>query len=524
MKTFGNINRRQFMAAAGAAVLVRPHLGWAAEGDTLVLRTDSDILILDPAFQSGAIEEEIGCAIFPSLTRLGATGEPLAWTPYAASLLEPVDAATIRFTLRDGLAWTGGYGPVTTEDVKYSFERIANPAVGSPWHYAFEALDRIDVIDARSGVIRLKHPYSPFLNASLPFWGGHIVCKTAVEKGGGRFTTEPPATCGPYVIDKWEPKQSILLTANPAWPGPSPDFKHVRFQVIEDDDSALLAFEARAVAFTRISLNALASYKKATPPDTTLIDMPGIRFQWLTVNMDSPKLKDPRIRRAIQRALDIDQILAGAYSDLCKAATGVVLPGMIGYRGRILYPYDKAEAKRLLKEAGPANLSLELAVQSDQTELLVAQIIQALLADVGIDVLIRAYDEGVYWSLGDRNSGDGWKSLELVLMSSTSGVDPAENLNWFRPEQIGTWNWSAFDSAEFEGLYSQGLIESDPAKRADIYRRMQDLMEESGGFVFISNDTYAAVCRPSIHPFILPDDLTDISRFSRASAQETAQP
>jgi peptide/nickel transport system substrate-binding protein len=147
-----------------------------------------------------------------------------------------------------------------------------------------------------------------------------------------------------------------------------------------------------------------------------------------------------------------------------------------------------------------------------------------MLADVGIDVLIRSYDEGVYWSLGDKTAGDGWKSLELVLRYSTSGVDPAENLTWFRPDQIGVWNWSAFDSPEFETLYQQGLGEADPAKRGAAYVRMQDLMEESGGFVFIAIETYAAVCRPWVKPFVSPDDLTDITRFDRAKPKETASP
>jgi peptide/nickel transport system substrate-binding protein len=518
-------NRRQFLGGAAALAALQPFQAWAEDGgDTLVLRADGDIQILDPAFQSGMIEDEVGRAIFPSLNRLDPAGTPLAWTPYAASVLDPADPVTVRFTLRDGLNWSNGYGPVTAEDVKFSFERIADPAVGSPWQYAFDALDRVAVIDARSGIIHLKRPYMPFVTSSLPFWTGRIVCKAAVQKAGGRFAADPLATCGPYRIADWQPKQSITLAADPAWPGPPPAFGRVQFRVIEDADSGLLAFEARAIDFTRISLNALASYRKVMPPDTHLIQMPGIRYQWLTLNIANPKLKDLRVRRAIQRAIDVDQILAGAYSDLCQGATGVALPGMVGHRDRILYPYDKAEAKRLLKEAGVGNLSLELAILSGQTDLLVAQIIQAMLADVGIDVLIRSYDEGVYWSLGDKTAGDGWKSLELVLRYSTSGVDPAENLTWFRPEQIGVWNWSAFDSPEFETLYGQGLGESDPTKRGAAYRKMQDLMEESGGFVFIAIETYAAVCRPWIRPFVSPDDLTDITRFDRAQLKGTATP
>ncbi len=508
------IARRRFLAGSASLLGLAARVQ-AAEADTLVVRADGDIRILDPAFQLGGIEEEVARCLFPTLSRLGDVRDGISWQPDAAAELLQVSPTEIRFRLRDGLAWTGNYGPVTADDVKFSFERIADPASNSPWAYAFAALDTVEITGRESGVIRLKHPYVPFMVSSLGFWVGHIVCRKAVDSVGGRFSTVPPATCGAYLIHDWQPKESLTLEANPDWPGPAPPFRRIRYRIVEDSDTALLAFEARAVDYTRIGLNALALYRKSRAADVELIDIPGLRYSWLTINIAHPKLRDQRVRRAIQHAIDVDQVLAGAYSDVCRAATGPVLQGMVGWRDRVLYPFDPDKARKLLAEAGVENLSLELATDTDQVDLLTAQIIQALLADVGIDVLIRSYDEGVYWGLGQKASGDGWQALEMVLMMSTSGVDPSENLVWFRPGQVGAWNWSQFVSDEFETLYQQSVVEPDPAQRGRIMRRMQDLMEESGGFVFLANETYAAVYRRGLKPVILPDDLLDLPRCGR---------
>ncbi|URK85916.1 twin-arginine translocation signal domain-containing protein (plasmid) [Rhizobium sp. RCAM05350] len=73
MPTTMPLNRRQFLtasAAAAAAITLRPGLSYAVEGDTLIIRGASDIEVLDPAFQNGLLEEEIGRCLFLSLNRL----------------------------------------------------------------------------------------------------------------------------------------------------------------------------------------------------------------------------------------------------------------------------------------------------------------------------------------------------------------------------------------------------------------------------------------------------------------------
>lgn len=99
-------------------------------------------------------------------------------------------------------------------------------------------------------------------------------------------------------------------------------------------------------------------------------------------------------------------------------------------------------------------------------------------------------------------------------MDFAGGIDPTENLVWFRPDQIGIYNWSFFDSPEYEDLYQKSLVETDDAKRAGMFHRMEDLMEESGGFIFICFKPYVAIHDDNLKPVILPDGHPDPTRFT----------
>jgi peptide/nickel transport system substrate-binding protein len=136
------------------------------------------------------------------------------------------------------------------------------------------------------------------------------------------------------------------------------------------------------------------------------------------------------------------------------------------------------------------------------------------MAEAGITIDIQPTEDAAYWALGDKTQGDAYKSLELVLMNFAGGIEPTENLVWFRPDQIGVYNWSFFDSPEYEDLYQKVLVEQDMAKRAEMFHRMEDLMEESGGFIFICFEPYVAIHDANLVPVILADGHPDPTRFT----------
>ena len=90
------------------------------------------------------------------------------------------------------------------------------------WADQVEKLDHVDVIEARSGILHLTEAFAAFMVIALPYNGGKIVCKAAVEQAGGRYTTQSPAECGPYRFAAWDQTQTVTLTANPDWTGPKP--------------------------------------------------------------------------------------------------------------------------------------------------------------------------------------------------------------------------------------------------------------------------------------------------------------
>lgn len=509
------IGRRAFLQVSGALALLAGRRGFAAvEGDTLVLRTESDIEMLDPAFEKGGVEEELCRCLFVTLNRLNDFRQPLGWTPYAAETLDQTDPQQIRFHLRPGICWSGEWGMLSAEDVKYTLERVA-AAAESPYTYLYSALDRVEVVDALSGIIHLKAPRVAFLQTALPWYSGHILCKAAMEQAGGRFTVVPPATCGPYRIAEWRPGQSITLAANPDWPGDKPGFARIRYAIIPDDEVAALAYEAGSVDLTRISLNTLSIYQKAPPAASRLIASPGTRIVLLALNIQHPKLEDARIRRAIQQAIDVEDILLGAYGGIGRRSTGPIPEGMTGHRPANLTNCDPAAAKALLAEAGAKDLRLALLVLNDTVYMTTALIIQAQLREIGVAVEIKSLDAGTYWALGEAENEFGGTHLELALIDYPGSTDPSDDLGYFRTEAIGTDNWSRFADVEFDRLFEECLGESDAALRDAKYRHMQDLMERSGGFLFLTGGALSAIARDGIAPVILSDDRLDLPRTTR---------
>jgi peptide/nickel transport system substrate-binding protein len=502
----GKLSRRDVLkSAAGVATItalgLKPYLVMAADDGVLKARMVEDIQILDPGYMIGGAETTILYACMPRLAVpvLGSDGT-WGWKPsdYVESISMADDGIHIPFTLKQGFMWSNNLGEVTTDDVKYSFERMLK----SDWSARWPTLDHVEVKDKYSGTIVLKKPFAGTFLMGAASESGSIVPKAAVMKlKDEKFTTELPAQCGPYTMVSWTPKQSVVLKANPDWKGTKPDFAEIHLIDVEDTKAAELAFEAKEVAVAHISLETAGRYKKTPPANSKLIELPGPLFTWMGMNTDNPKLKDIRIRKAIQRAVDTKSVIAGAYAGAAPESHGVIPIGITGHRDKSGFSYNPDEAKALLKEAGVSGLQLEIvALTGEPEQVAAAQVIQANLADVGIEAKVKPTDSGPYWNLGLESKGDAWKTLELYIMRFRCSPDPADAIQWFKKDQVGVWNWERWSDPEFETLWTKGLEELDPVKRAAIYVRMQDIMENTGAYVWVTFDPWDFASVNSLNP------------------------
>jgi peptide/nickel transport system substrate-binding protein len=492
--------------AAAAMLAGAPAIVTAQGQRVLRIRMAHDLASLDPAVTRSITDI---CCIIAVLNKLVVYKSSDRWETRldAAQAIDVVDPTHIRFTLRPGIMWTNNFGEMTAEDVKYSFERILDPKIKSNNAPDWKLLDRVDVVDKYTGVIVLKAPFPGMFLGTLTRSAGTIVSKKAVESVGGSYKTEPPATSGPYLVKEWRPKERIVLARNPVWSGPRPEFDEIHLRPVGDQKAAELAYEAGEIDVTDIAVSSVPKFQKTPPPGTKILARPLVGIEWIGINTEHPAFKDVRVRRAVQLAVDTKAVLDAAYFGVAKPATGIVAPGLPGYRAQKLYPNrDLARAKQLLAQAGvPNGFPATLSVQNNTDMVTAAQVVQANLAEIGIQLEIKPYESGTFSSLGAESKGSDWKNIQLYHQKWGLPPDPANMMQWFLPEQIGVWNWERWNDPEFAGMHKQALSEMDVKKRGELFLRMQDRMEESGAFVWLTNGVQAMMHRTTVEPATTPD-------------------
>ncbi|WP_246479467.1 ABC transporter substrate-binding protein [Kaustia mangrovi] len=500
------LDRRRFLkAGAGlgtgivASGLPLSQAIWAAEGRELIARSYADINKLDPGFYQNAYNVDVMNCIYSKLTHYE-PGSEWGWKLEVAESVEQVDPTRIRFRLKKGIRFTDGYGELTAEDVKFSFERIIehNSPVKGDWG----PLDHVEVEDDHTGVIVLKTPFVPLWNITLPYGCGHIVSKKAVMDAtgdGSDFGMKPPCFSGPYVLEDWQPNEFILLTRNPEWAGPKPGFDRVRILPISDIKTAERAYQAGDLDFTDFSLDSLATFNDTPPTDTTIEEKPSLYYVYVGMNTEHPKLQDINVRKAIQWAINVPQIMEAAYSGQAETATGLIAPGLIGHREKALVPPEGNldKAREYLEKAGVQGLTLTIDALNQSTFSTIAEMVQAQLAQIGITVEVNVQDSGSFWTIGMESEGDRWKEMQLIVQRFSMVPDPYYATTFFVRDQVGVWNWERFKSKRFDELNAKAVTVSDDEERARLYHEMQDIMEESGAYRFLTHEGAPVMYRTS---------------------------
>jgi len=507
-----DLARREFLQTSSLALMglaggVFPGISAADRGGVLHFRNYQDMTSLDPPNTLSSAEGVICGAIYQNLVRFKADGE---WgtRPDAAEYFKQMDATHYAFRLKPGQVFTNGYGEMTADDVKFSFERIIDPAMNALNAPDMGPLSHVVVHDRYSGTIVLHTPYAAFIPIAVAGPSGSILSRKAVTDAGGRFSTNPPCCSGPYRFKSWRAQRKTILERNPLWPGDEAPFSEIHIHAMTDDKAAEMAFEAGQLDCTQISVESVAPFEKETPPGSSILLIPSSRNYWLGMNHENPALADIRVRRAIQYATDMEAVVEAAWFGLAKVATGPVAAGMTGHREQALIPPrgNPHRARALLKEAGvKLPLRLRLDVNNGTRELTAVQVMQWSLRKVGIEIDIHAQDNSTFLMIGREDVGDQWRDVQLFMQSFSGLADPYYSLTWFSSAQIGIWNWERFRNEEFDRLNELAIATTDEPERDRMYQRMQDLMEESGCYRFITNGIMPKIFRNRIEPAFRAD-------------------
>ena len=174
--TSANGSKLAGLAIAGSL----PDISWAVRGDQLHVRNYFDISSLDPPFSLSGGDLFIQRAIFQNLVQFKTDG---TWDTEldAAEYFEAIDDTHYAFRLKRGQMFSNGFGEMTADDVKFSFERIIDPDLNAINAIDIGPLSHVEVHDRYSGTIVLKSPYSVFVPIAVAGYG--ILSRKAVAAG-----------------------------------------------------------------------------------------------------------------------------------------------------------------------------------------------------------------------------------------------------------------------------------------------------------------------------------------------------
>ena len=508
--------RRALLASASftAIAAALPGSAQAQAKATLTVRVDRDADVLDPAFRSGVNEGNIIRAVFQRLVTISPGSGEIVLD--AAESVTQASPTVVEFKLKRGQMFTGGFGEMTAEDVKFSYERFAVAPIGgkeSPYKGDWVGLKSVEVTDKYSGRIVMEKPRANLFNVALADVSGCIVSKKAVEQLGVAHNTKPIGS-GALMVESVERQRQAVLKRNPDYRGPKPGFEEVIVRFVQDPKTTELALRSGEIDFA--SLPPSQSETLAKVSGLTVTHQPGIANVWMGINIEKPPFTDIRVRKAVRLALDVDQMLLAGYDGKTDRANCLVMPQVLGHwKEAPALKRDVAGAKKLLAEAGmPNGFKTRITVLNQPVYQTMALVAQALLRDVGITVEIEGLDGGAFFASG---KGDVGKNLDMFIIRFNGKLDPNFLAQWFVSSQVGVWNWQRWASPEYDVLFDKAAVELDAVKRAELMVQAQKLMEDSSAFIWLTYDVSYFIARNWLKPALLPSGLDwALDRFAPA--------
>jgi len=400
--------------------------------------------------------------------------KPMPGNRMAPSLAESwtvsKDGLAYEFVLRKNIVFHNG-DPFTAEDVKFTFERYK----GAGSKTFKEKIAGVDVVDPHRVRFRLKAPWPDFMTfyATPATGAAWIVPKKYTERVGDDGFKRAPVGAGPYKLASITPGIEIVLDAHEKYWRKSPAVKRLVWRTVPEDLTRLAMLKRGEVDVVYSMRGPLGEEVKRTA-GLKLVPTVISATQWLDFGplQWDPKspFHDRRVRLAAALAFDKNAINQAETLGHSKP-TGSIIPSAFEYALAIQpHPYDPAQAKKLLAEAGYPNGFDAGDYACDASYSSVAEAIANYLAAVGIRTKVRPMERAAFLS--------AWKDKKTrsIMQAGAGGQGTAATRveNYFAKD--GTYTWGSHP--DMEDLYQQQARELDPKRREALLHQIQKLGHE----------------------------------------------
>ncbi|MXQ67192.1 ABC transporter substrate-binding protein [Actinomadura rayongensis] len=486
------------VAALGLAGALAAACGGSghAGGDAAGLTYASAGLVncLDPQASASRLISIIDRNLFDSLVATGPDGKIQPWL--ATKWEVSPDGKTYTFHLRSGVTFHDGT-PLDAAAVKATMDHAVDPKTKSV--YASSLLGPYTgtkVVDASTVRIDLAKPYTPLLQSlSTPYLG--IQSPKAL-----RASCTKPVGSGPFSFVSWTQNTSIVLKRNPSYAWQSPTAKHtgpaklaqLTFRLVPEDGARYGALTSgQADLIDDVPTANVKALKSASGLRFLQKDIPGT-VENITFNPSRPPLNDVKVRQALQRSVNVDQLVKSVFNGVYARAWSVLSPASPGYTASLQnsIPYDPAAAAKLLDEAGwtgrdaagyrtknGKRLSVRWPVGAQlirPSENILAQGVQAEAKKAGIEIQYVSEDSGAF--VRDVISGNldlyinNWRALNPDILRNMYASD--------RVPAVGGSNMFHIKDAQLDGWLNGAAATEDAAARQKAYADVQTRIVQQG--------------------------------------------
>lgn len=465
---------------------------------------------LDPHKTGAAVTSTILRNVGDTLIAKNFDGEYVPGVATEWSISE--DGLTWTFKIREDIVFHDGT-PLDAEAVKFTFDRIINPetnavsagssigpmvSTSAPDKYTFEFV--------------LEEPFAPLLqNLSAPVLS--IVSPEAVSTMGDEFGRKPILS-GPWMVDEWRTGDRIVLKRNPDYRW-APGFLHqdgpahietLTFQSIIEEASRIAAFEAGETHQT--TLAAVDVERISSTEESWIISYLRLGVVFLEFNVTVAPFDDVLVRRAINHAVNKQDVMSAAVEQYGQVAHGFLSPAMFGYwEGIEEYApaFDVEKARSLLSEAGWADTDGDGILEKDGNKFQftalnlptdawnrAAQVVQSQLNGIGIVMEIQQLEFATL--LEQAKTG----THQAEVMGYTS-IDPDIAYLWFHSTQAGTGlNFSHINDPKLDEMILKARSTMDIEDRAAVYEDLQRYVVDLALWVPLWIDEYSIAYNKAI--------------------------
>jgi peptide/nickel transport system substrate-binding protein len=428
---------------------------------------------LDPHMHHNIEIEDVLRQIYEHLVDRDPDGKLI---PSLATSWSLINDTTWQFTLRKGVFFHNGE-MFDAAAVKFSIERILDPARNSPQDRLYESIDHVDVIDNYTVNIITKR-LDVLLPNKISLFANIVPHTSSNGSDNTEFATHPIGT-GPFKFLGRGRGGEIALVPNENYWGQIPKIARLEFHFIPDSQKQIEMLINGDLDIVS-NIPPRSSLRIKQNPNTNLVKKATLQFTSSRMNtIKGGPLSDRQVRQSINYAIDVDKLIKYVFNGNGKKLATVTMPEEFGFHPSLKpYPYDLQLAKELLKKAGYAGgITLDFIVFNDLEEL--GKAIEKELSRVDIKTNTRLISRGefikgitnktVNYDLTLGNPTDPYfdASFQLDLMFSSKG------------------SFSVYQNKEVDQLLEQAARTTNEATRGFILRKIQEIIHSEAANLFL---------------------------------------